>query len=100
MRHGGVLGGNERPRALLLSPEGPYPLMGGGALRTGSLLHYLARSYAVDLIVFRQPGDPDPGALLPSGLVDRISIVELPAHRRGGTSRRIRNAVRLARRVP
>jgi glycosyltransferase involved in cell wall biosynthesis len=89
-----------RPRALILSPEAPYPLAGGGALRTASLLHYLARSYRVDLIVFRQPGDPDPAAQLPAGLVDRVSTIKIAAHRKGGASRGIRNAVRLARRVP
>ena len=47
-----------RPRALLLAPETPYPLAGGGALRTASLLHYLSSKYAVDLLVFRQPGAP------------------------------------------
>ena len=89
-----------RPRALILSPEAPYPLAGGGALRSASLLHYLARSYSVDLIVFRQPGDRDPTAQLPRGLVERVSVIELPAHRKSGASRGIRNAVRLARRVP
>lgn len=89
-----------RPRALLLAPEAPYPLMGGGALRTASLLHYLARSYSVDLIVFRQPGEPDPGARISRGLAERVSIIDLPAHRRGGASRSLRNAIRLARRVP
>ena len=47
---------NPRPSALLLAPETPYPLAGGGALRTASMLHYLAQSHDVDLIVFRQPG--------------------------------------------
>ena len=51
-----------RIAALLLAPEAPYPLTGGGALRTASLVHYLAQRRAVDLIVFRQPGAPDPAA--------------------------------------
>ena len=41
---------------LFLAPEAPYPLTGGGALRSASLLQYLARGYEVDLILFRQPG--------------------------------------------
>ncbi len=90
----------ERPRALILAPESPYPLAGGGALRSASILHYLARSYVVDLIVFRQPGGPDPGAQLPPGLVERVSVIDLPANRRGGASRSLRNAIRLARRMP
>ncbi|HEV3332896.1 MAG TPA: glycosyltransferase [Bryobacteraceae bacterium] len=69
-------------------------------MRTASLLHYLARSYSVDLIVFRQPGEPDPGARISRGLAERVSIIDLPAHRRGGASRSLRNAIRLARRVP
>jgi hypothetical protein len=42
--------------ALVLAPEAPYPLVGGGALRTASLIQYLARTRPVDLILFRQPG--------------------------------------------
>ena len=91
---------SSRPRALLLAPDAPYPLAGGGALRTASLLHYLARSYAVDLILFRQSGDPDPSVFVPNGLVERVSVVDLPAHRRSGASRGFRNAWRLLRRVP
>jgi glycosyltransferase involved in cell wall biosynthesis len=95
----GQFAGNA-PRALILEPEGPYPLAGGGALRSASLLHYLARSYSVDLIMFRQAGAPDPAAQIPKGLVERVSIIDLPQHRRSGASRSLRNAVRLVRRVP
>ena len=90
----------ERPRALFLSPEAPYPLAGGGALRSASLLQYLARHFDVDVILFRQPGAPDPAGDLPPGLVRRATLVQLPAHRRGAAARSLRNAVRLARRVP
>ena len=86
--------------ALLLAPETPYPLAGGGALRTASLLHYLARSYAVDLLVFRQPGAPEPAAQLPRGLVRRVIVLDLPPHRRDPAARAARNALRMARRVP
>lgn len=84
----------------MLAPEAPYPLAGGGALRTASLLEYMARAYALDLIVFRQPGAPDPAALIPSGLVRRILVLNLPPNRRDLVSKAVRNAVRLARRVP
>jgi glycosyltransferase involved in cell wall biosynthesis len=84
----------------MLAPETPYPLSGGGALRTASLLHYLARGYDVDLIVFRQPGAPDPARHMPAGLVRRISVVELPANRRSLPARALRNAARVAREVP
>ena len=60
--------------ALVLSPEAPYPLHGGGALRTASLIHCLARNYEVDLIVFREPSTPDPLASLPPGLVRRCGF--------------------------
>ncbi len=48
--------------ALFLSPEAPYPLAGGGALRSASLLNFLARQHAVDMITFREPRQPIPGA--------------------------------------
>jgi glycosyltransferase involved in cell wall biosynthesis len=89
-----------RPSALVLAAETPYPLAGGGALRTASLLHYLALRYDVDLVVFRQPGAPDPGCQLPAGLVRRVWVVDLPAHGRSLAARALRNALRVARRVP
>jgi len=91
---------SQRPRALFLSPEPPYPLHGGGALRSASLLHYLAAHANVDLIVFRQPGGPDPAKLLPPDLVRRVVTIDLPWHRTGGAARALRNAWRLARRTP
>lgn len=75
-------------------------MAGGGALRTASLLEYLGRRYALDLIVFRQPGEPDPAAALPPGLVRRVTVIELPANRRDTAARAWRNAGRMARRVP
>jgi glycosyltransferase involved in cell wall biosynthesis len=89
-----------RASALVLAPETPYPLAGGGALRTASLLHYLAIGHDVDLVVFRQPGAPDPGRQLPAGLVRRVWVVDLPLHGRSFAARALRNALRVARRVP
>jgi glycosyltransferase involved in cell wall biosynthesis len=86
--------------ALMLSPEAPFPLSGGGAMRTASLLHYLAQHYDVDLIVFRQPGAPDPGQSLPNGLIRRLTVIDLPANGRNVTARAFRNASRVIRRVP
>src|SRR5689334_19243571 len=100
-RRGGGLATNlqsERPRALFLSPESPYPTQGGGALRSASLLHYLAAHADVDLIVFRQPGTADPAQFLPPGLVRRVVTIDLPVHRTGGAARAVRNAWRLIRR--
>jgi glycosyltransferase involved in cell wall biosynthesis len=85
---------------VVLAPETPYPLTGGGALRTASLLHYLSRTYELDLIVFREPGAPDPARHLPPGLVRRLDVLHLSANRRDRAARALRNAVRLARRVP
>jgi glycosyltransferase involved in cell wall biosynthesis len=89
-----------RPSALLLAPETPYPLAGGGALRTASVLHYLAQAHDVDLIVFRQPGAAHPAKDLPAGLVRRLTVIDLPANGRGLAARALRNSGRLARRVP
>jgi glycosyltransferase involved in cell wall biosynthesis len=89
-----------RASALVLAAETPYPLAGGGALRTASLLHYLALRYDVDLVVFRQPGAPDPGRELPAGLVRRVGVVDLPAHGRSLAARALRNALRVGRGVP
>jgi len=72
----------------------------GGALRTASLLHYLARGYETDVLVFREPGAADPAQQFPPGLVRRVSVIDLPAHGRGAAARGMRNAMRLARRVP
>ncbi len=85
---------------LVLAPEAPYPLMGGGALRTASLIQYLALTHPVDLILFRQPGAPDPSAELPAGLIRRTYVIQLPATGRGQTARAFRNTARMVRRVP
>ena len=90
----------ELPPAVLLSAEAPYPLAGGGALRTASLLHCLAGRYATDLIVFRQPGAPHPADALPPGLVRRTCVLDLPPNRRDPAARALRNAARLVRGVP
>ena len=88
------------PSALVLAPETPYPLAGGGALRTASLLHYLSRTHAVDLIVFRQPGEAAVAPALPAGLVRRVTVIDLPAHGRSLAARALRNTIRVARGVP
>ncbi len=84
----------------MLAPEVPYPLAGGGALRTASILQYLASTRHVDLILFRQPGAPHPDAHLPPGLARRVSVIDLPFHRKSAGARVLRNAARLARGIP
>ena len=86
--------------ALVLAPEAPYPLAGGGALRTASLIQYLARTHSVDLILFRQPGASDPASHLPAGLIRRTSVIQLPPTGRGQTARAMRNSSRVIRHVP
>lgn len=86
--------------ALLLTPEAPYPAAGGGALRTASLLEYLARGYETDVIVFHEAGAEDPRKRFPADLVRSVAAIELPRHRRSAAARVWRNALRLARRTP
>jgi len=87
-------------RALFLVPEAPYPTHGGGALRSASLLEYLAGRYDVDVIVFREPGAPDPAPLFPTGVARDVHVLELPHHRKDPVSRAARNAGRLLRGIP
>jgi len=87
-------------RALVISPEAPYPPVGGGALRTASLLEYLTRRYAVDLIVFREPRRPDPRAALPDGRFRDVCVLELPAHSARRAARLVRNVRRMAQGKP
>src|SRR5277367_1529100 len=89
-----------RPRALFLAAEAPYPMIGGGAIRTASLLEYLARNYSVDAVIFREPGAPDPAQAIPPGLLDRLEVVDLPFHSKRPVARILRNAARLAHSRP
>jgi polysaccharide biosynthesis protein PslH len=84
----------------MLSPETPYPLHGGGALRTASLLNYLSRHFEVDLVVFRYRPEQDPAGALPPGLVKNVQVIDLPRNRKDAASRAIRNTLRLAKGVP
>jgi glycosyltransferase involved in cell wall biosynthesis len=82
---------------LMLTPEPPYPLNGGGAFRTASLLHYFARFAQVDLILISNSGKP---ALLPPGLVRSQQVIPLVHHNPGVVARYLRNASRAIRGVP
>jgi len=85
------------PSVLILTPEPPYPLHGGGAFRIASLVHYFARHAAVDLILFSEKGQP---AVLPAGLVRSQKVIPLPVHDKSTVSRYLRNARRAIRGVP
>lgn len=84
-------------RAVFLSPEPPYPLAGGGALRSASLLELLARFFRVHLITFAVEGADDPADALPAGLVERTTTVRLPRHANSAAARLGRNGWRLLR---
>lgn len=91
---------NARPRALLVAPEVPYPVVGGGALRTASLIEYLAAGYQVDVITFQEAGKPHAAEAFPRGLAGRIDVIELPFHSEKLVARVLRNARRFARGAP
>lgn len=74
--------------------------MGGGALRTASVLEHLRRRYEIDLIVFREPGQPDPRAALPEDGFSRVLVLDLPPHAHHGAARIARNLRRLLRGRP
>jgi polysaccharide biosynthesis protein PslH len=84
-------------RALFVAPESPYPLHGGGALRSASLVEYLAQSYIVDAIVFHTPGSP---VVFPPACINRLLTIELPRHSKSSAVRLLRNGRRLLRQTP
>lgn len=87
-------------RILFLSPEPPYPLTGGGALRTASLLHYAAQRGKVDIVLFAVDGASDPAEQLPRELVNDVFKIPLPSHSKSFLPRAARNASRLMRGSP
>jgi glycosyltransferase involved in cell wall biosynthesis len=89
-----------KPRALFLSPESPYPAIGGGPLRSASLLEYLARHFSVHAIFFRQDGDPDPARFIPAGRIEKLDVLELPRHSKSAFARAARNSIRMFRNRP
>jgi glycosyltransferase involved in cell wall biosynthesis len=93
-------GSDNKLSALFMTPEAPYPTVGGGALRSASLLEYLGRRYAIDVIVFREPGAPDPSRFIPAPLVRQVHVVGLPYHSRRLLARAGRNFWRLVRGSP
>lgn len=86
--------------ALLLCPEAPYPMIGGGAIRTASLAEYLGERYALDIVAFREPGAPDPRDAVPAGLAREVHVLALQRNGRGPLARVARNANRLMRGRP
>jgi glycosyltransferase involved in cell wall biosynthesis len=89
-----------KARVLFLAPESPYPVRGGGPLRSASLIEYFACRFSVHAIVFRQPGDPDPAQAIPTGRIEKLDVVELPYHSKHPLARAFRNSRRLIRNMP
>ncbi len=90
----------ESAGVLMLSPEAPFPAIGGGALRTASLVHYFERRWPVDLILFRQAGETDPAAAVPGSVRGERFVLPLSHHARHGPARIWRNALRALRGTP
>lgn len=87
-------------RALIVCPEPPYPLRGGGAFRTAGLLEYLGRNYSLDAVFFSEETRPDPREALPPGLVREALLIPLPVHGRGLADKAARNLRRYLAGVP
>jgi len=84
-------------KALFLSPEPPFPLNGGGPLRSTSILHFLARRFKVHLVTFQERGSSQ-DTTVAGPLPLTLTIIDLPRHARYLSARIGRNAVRLLRR--
>lgn len=89
---------SSRPEAILLAPETPYPLAGGGHMRTASLVEYLRRRYTLQVVTFREPGAPDPASAYPHDV--QVHVFQLPVHSRSSLARAWRNTHRAIRNVP
>ncbi len=72
--------------ALFVTPEAPYPKIGGGALRAASILEYLATRHSVDVITWREDSAQVrmPGAR-------ELLILDLPHHSKHKPARAARN---------
>lgn len=84
----------DKPAALLLCPEPPYPMRGGGPLRSAAMLNYLAARYSVDAIFFRQDEEANPAGSVPWGLLANTWTIDLPHHSKGLAAKTARNVRR------
>jgi len=85
-------GASVRPQALVVSPEAPYPSIGGGPMRTASLIDYLARRYNIDVITFRE--DARDVRRFPADRVRDVLTLDLPPHSKTTAARAKRNLSR------
>ncbi len=81
----------------MLSAERPYPLHGGGAYRTASLLHYFAQFADIDLILLAEDAHEAP---VPAGILRSQHVITLPKHIKTIGERYKRNIARAIRGVP
>src|SRR5436189_2259947 len=86
--------------ALIVCPESPYPVAGGGPLRTACMVEYLSSRYALDVIAFREPGAPDPRQAFPLASFRNLAVIDLPYHFKRAAARVLRNIERIVRNVP
>jgi glycosyltransferase involved in cell wall biosynthesis len=84
--------------ALLLAPEPPYPMAGGGAVRTASISCFLASRFRLHLVTFW--AGPDSPGVFPREAAEKLDWIHLPAHRKDLATRVLRNMGRLFRGVP
>ena len=89
-----------KPELLFLSPEAPYPAIGGGPLRTASLLEFFAKRFTIDLVLIAEEGAPDPATAVPAGLVRTVWTLRLPLHRKTTAARIARNLGRYLKSRP
>lgn len=67
------------PRALMISPEFPYPPISGGTQRTFYLLRALTERYRTDLLTFSEQPQPEAQAAL-EAMGARVHVIRLPYH--------------------
>lgn len=95
-------GGSDGARsewALVLSPEPPYPMAGGGAVRTASICGFLASRYRLHLVTFAAEAGRGSGDRFPADGAEQLDWICLPPHRKGAAARAVRNTWRLLRGV-
>lgn len=68
-----------QPRALMISPEFPYPPISGGTQRSFYLLRALTERYRADLLTFSEQPQPEAEAAL-EAMGARVHVIRLPYH--------------------
>lgn len=86
--------------ALMLLPEAPYPVIGGGPLRTASIIEGLASQFELTAIHYRLSGEPDPATHYPPKLLKSSYTLELQQHSKSTIPRIFRNLNRALRGIP